>query len=468
MTRNLRLTILLTLFTLSAFAQRQTLSNLINDDAIPGIQLVYARGNKTQAYNIGVISKGSTQKVTSNTIFEAASLSKSVFSYIVLRLYDRGIIDLDKPLLQYIGSYNRFDPNDPRYGKITARMVMEHHTGLPNWGDDKGVRLIFTPDSTFSYSGEGFQYLQYVVEKITGKPLNELAQQEVFTPLGMTSSNYHWVSKYDTVAAFGNSAEAVNRHKNTNAAYSLLTNAHDYSLFLQALINGEGLKPATREMMFEKMSDGNWYKHDVTEANNHIGWGLGVGLMKNETGKWIWHWGDNGDFKCFYIASPDKRQSLVYFTYNNFGLMIMPDVLTEFFGKQTWWMSKWLSYDFKASASMRAYRAQLKKRGFDEAENIYNEMKAAQPDLKLPENDLNDFGFMLMDGNRAKDALEIFKLNLKLNPTSANAFDSIAEAYEALGEKELALRNFKKTYEMNPKNSYAAEHIKKLEGEIKN
>jgi len=447
-----------------AYSQQQKLKVLIKEYGIPGIQLVYAKGDKVEAYNLGVMSKGSDKPVTSNTIFEAASLSKSVFSYAVLRLYDRGIISLDTPLLNYMGgSYARFDAKDPRYAKITARMVLRHTTGLPNWGNDAGAKLIFTPDSTFSYSGEGFLFLQRVVEKLTNKPLNDLMQQEVFTPLGMNSSGYTWIDKFDTVAAFGNSTEMVNRHKNQNAAYSLLTNAHDYTIFLQALIAGQGLKPETREMMFEKQSTGNWFNHKVKEANQHIDWGLGVGLQHNEKGKWIWHWGDNGDFKCFYIVNPENKESLVYFTYNNYGLHITTDVLNTFFGKQTWWMNQWIGYQFNDLVTMKNFRAQLEKRGYEHALDILNDEKKKDPSFELDEDDMNDLGFILMRDDKKKEAVEVFKLNLNMYPNSANAYDSLAEGYDALGDKDLAIKNFKRAVELNPKNDYAADRIKKLE-----
>ena len=129
-------------------------------------------------------------------------------------------------------------------------MVLRHTTGLPNWGDKKFARLIFTPDSTFSYSGEGFQYLQRAVEKRTGKSLNEIAWQEVFIPLGMANSSYTWTDKFDTLSAFGDSPDAVNRHKEEKAAASLLSCAHDYAIFLRALMVGTGLKAETHRMMF--------------------------------------------------------------------------------------------------------------------------------------------------------------------------------------------------------------------------
>ncbi|MFB9843124.1 serine hydrolase [Mucilaginibacter ginsenosidivorans] len=448
------------------FAQEKELLPLLKDYGIPGIQLVCIKGNKVQNVNLGVISKGSDKKVTSNTVFEAASLSKCVFAYIVMRLYDRGIIDLDKPLVDYFGSYDRFDPNDPRYAKITARMVMRHTTGLPNWGNKKYARLIFTPDSTFSYSGEGFQYLQRVVEKLMKKPLNDIARQEVFTPLGMTNSSYTWMDKFDTLAAFGNGLDVVSSHQNQMAAASLLTCAHDYAIFLQALINGKGLKPETQKMMFATQSNADWFHHNIdADTKKHVSWGLGLGLQENETGKWIWHWGDNGDFKAFYIANPEKKEILVYFTYSTWGLHITTDVLNTFFPKQTWWPCVWTGYQFHELERMKVFRAQLEKQGYEHATEIAEHLKQKDSSFKIPEDDINDLGFILMRDDRKKEAVEIFRYNLSAHPGSATAYDSLAEGYEADGEKDLALKNFKKAYELNPKNDYAAERIKDLESQ---
>jgi CubicO group peptidase (beta-lactamase class C family) len=451
------------LFWLPAFSQEKKLDDILKDANIPGIQLLYTKNNKVQVYNLGVTAQGSTQKVTSNTIFEAASLSKSVFAYAVLKLNDRSIISLDTPLLHYIGTYQRFDPKDPRYAKITARMVLRHTTGLPNWGDDAGVKLIFPPDSTFSYSGEGYLFLQRVMEKRLNKSLNDIMQEEVFTPLKMENSSYVWIDKFDTVSAFGNSEEAKNRHKNQNAASSLLTNANDYTTFLKALIAGKGLKPETHKMMFEKASTGNWFHHDIKEANQHINWGLGLGLFENEKGKVIWHWGDNGDFKCFYLAYPDRNEIFIYFTHSNNGLNITGDVLDLFLGKQTWWPVKWLNYGYKSPVEIKALRAKLDKQGYEHAIELVNELRRKDPSYELPENDLNELGFLLMQQDKKKDAAEIFKLNINLYPNSGNAYDSLAEDYEAMGENALAIKNFKRSVELNPKNTYRAEHIKKLE-----
>jgi CubicO group peptidase (beta-lactamase class C family) len=449
------------------FAQQEKLQQLASQYGIPGIQLVCIKDSKEQNVNIGTISRESDRKVTGNTIFEAASLSKCVFAYAVLRLFDRGVFDLDTPLIKYVGSYERFDPTDPRYARITARMVLRHTTGLPNWGDDKVAKLLFTPDSTYSYSGEGFQYLQRVVEKLTNKTLNEIAEQEVFKPLGMTNSSYTWTDQFDTLAAFGNSKDAVSGHSAQKAAASLLTCAHDYAIFLRAVMTGTGLKPKTYRMMFQKQSKGNWYKHHVTEANQHIWWGLGMGLQENETGLWAWQWGDNGDFKGFCIVNPARKEALVYFTHSNWGLHITTDVLNAFFPGQTWWSPIWNSYEFYEKKNILAFWTQLDNQGYDHALAIAQELKQRDTAFVMPETDLNDLAFILLGKQMKQQAIDVFKYNLSANPNSADAYEGLAEGYDDIGQKELALENFKKSVELNPKNNYAADRIKKLEGEVK-
>lgn len=447
------------------FAQEVQIQKLLNQYGIPGIQLVYVKGKKTESINVGVIRKGSDKFVTANTIFEAASLSKCVFAYAVLRLYDKGIINLDTPLMHYIGSYERFDPTDPRYATITARMVLRHTTGLPNWGNDTLAKLLFTPDSIFSYSGEVFQYLQRVVEKLTNKSLNDVAQQEVFTPLGMAHTSYTWNKTFDTLAAFGNDSIVVNRHKKQGAAFSLLSCAGDYAIFLQALIAGKGLKPETYRIMLEKQSYGKRFGHKATEADIYIGWGLGIGLQQNETGDWIWQWGDNGDFKGFCIANPKRKEALVYFTYSTWGLHITSDILNLFFPAQTWWANFWIGYQFDEKDNMMAFWTRLDKQGYEHAPEIAQDLKQQDSSFKLPEDDVNDLAFILLRKGMKKEAIDIFKYNLAAHPSSANAYDGLAEGYDDIGDKQLAIENFKKSLDLNPKNTYASDRIKKLESE---
>jgi CubicO group peptidase (beta-lactamase class C family) len=290
-----------------------------------------------------------------NTIFQAASLSKPVFAYAVLRLHDQGILHIDTPLLCY-EKYQRFDNINPDFEKITARMVLRHTTGLPNWGANPSSRgwaksplyLRFPPDSCFSYSGEGFAFLQHVVEKLVNKPLNELMEQEVFGPLKMNNSSYVWEKTFNGKAAVGHNPKGkptgLSKYTRENAAFSLLTTAGDYSLFLQGIMRGAGLNPETARMMMKAQSPADRFRKPVNSADSFIDWGLGIGLEQNAKGSAVWHWGDNGNFKCFFMAFPERNESLVYFTNSANGLKILEDVLNLFFGKGTYHVVPWLDY----------------------------------------------------------------------------------------------------------------------------
>ena len=94
----------------------------------------------------------------------------------------------------------------------------------------------------------------------------------------------------------------------------------------------------------------------------------------------------------------------------------------------------------------------------------YRELKATQQDAyDFSEPQLNRLGYQLLQMNRAGDAIEIFKVNVEIFPQGFNVYDSLGEAYMVNGDKQLAIQNYKKSLELNPKNANAIETLKKLE-----
>ena len=107
---------------------------------------------------------------------------------------------------------------------------------------------------------------------------------------------------------------------------------------------------------------------------------------------------------------------------------------------------------------------ELRTRGYEHAIEIYKELKRKNPQFQPLENDLNDWAYRMMNGGgKPKEALEIFKLNVFLYPNSANVYDSVAEAYAVNGNRELAIKNYKRSLELDPKNSHAIQQLKKLQ-----
>src|SRR5215475_4618273 len=283
---------------------------------VPGLSIALVRnGNVAWVRAFGVKDSKSKAPVTDETVFEAASLSKPVFAYAVLKLVDAGQIDLDKPLNQYLpGDYDV--GQDPRLSQVTARRVLSHTTGFPNWrGGDPKLKIYFTPGEKFIYSGEGFVYLSKVVEHITGEKLNDFMKKTVFDPLGMKSSSYVWQEKYESLKTSRHNGlgEPSPQIKATpNAAASLHTTAQDYARFIAAIMSGSGLKPETHKNMLTpqiRVDEGgsNTTNRPADKLSSTIAWGLGVGLQTTGEGVSFWHWGDNGDAKAYFVAYPRQK-----------------------------------------------------------------------------------------------------------------------------------------------------------------
>ena len=253
--------------------QTSDFDRVIREAEIAGLAVVsIQKGAIGESFYGGVRSTATNPPVTANTVFEAESLSKPIVAYIALRLVEQKLLDLDKPLAEY-ATYPDASA-DPRYLKITARMVLTHTSGFPNWRNNRpDLPVLFDPGIMFSYSGEGYVFLQRIMEHITFKSLEDLAISYVFEPLKMTSSSFIWQSTFASNVAVGHSDMSAALDKFTpqtpNAAFSLHTTAADYARFMLAMYNGEGL---TRSQ-----------KKDFTSvqvsAGDGIFWGLGWGLQ---------------------------------------------------------------------------------------------------------------------------------------------------------------------------------------------
>jgi CubicO group peptidase (beta-lactamase class C family) len=316
---------------------------LMEKDGIPGLSIAVIRGGKTRwVHGFGIKEAKGGQAVTTETTFEAASLSKPVFTYGVLKLVEQGKLGLDIPLTTYM---TKPYVEDERIGKITARIVLSHRTGFPNWRDGDSLPIYFTPGERFSYSGEGYVYLQRVVEKITGKPLNEYMTETVFTPLGMTSSSYVWRPEFDALTATGHDNDGKPEKKwkpdEAGAASTLNTTAGDYAKFVAAVLDHVGLKASTvREMETPQIAlDPECricIKKEPKELSKNLFWGLGWGIHRVDArDEMIWHWGDNGSFKAFVIADPKRKAGVVLFANSAKGLEIAQPIVDEAMGEKS-------------------------------------------------------------------------------------------------------------------------------------
>jgi CubicO group peptidase (beta-lactamase class C family) len=439
---------------------------------IPGLSIAVIRDSKViWTRGFGVTNSETKARVNDNTVFEAASLTKPVFAYAVLKLVDNGKLDLDTPLVKYLpGRYDVGD--DPRLDQITARHVLSHTTGFPNWRPrgDKTLKMYFSPGNRFSYSGEGFVYLSKVVEQITGESQQAFIKRTVFDPLDMKSSELVWRNEYESLKTFTHDwvggVSGRGKPDKPNAAASLHTTANDYAKFVIAMLKGTGLKPATARLMLTPQASvtlAGAFNLNAPDAklSPTVSWGLGWGLEQTQDGTAFWHWGDNGDTKAFVLAVPKQKTGLVMFANSANGLSIINELVESVMGNDHPSLA-WLNLERYNSQPRLMLKAILKS----DAETVLTDYRGhraqAENKLSLTENEMNRLGYQLLRLKRIKDAIAVFTQNTVDFPQAFNTWDSLAEGYMIDGDKESAIKYYKKSLELNPDNTNAAQKLKEL------
>ena len=274
--------------------------------------------------------------LNSDSVFQAASLSKPVFAYAVLRLVAQGKMQLDVPVLNYLpqGYRHQFNPAqaqpselviDPRLQAITVRMVLNHTSGLPNWAFGP-LRFQSAPGAKWNYSGEGYVLLQRAVEAVTGQALDQFMTAQVFKPLAMHQSNYVWSKRIAQNLIPGTKANGNPRttmhHEHPNAAYTLYTSAADYARFMVKVLNeGDVLSQITATPV-------------PTEPSLGVHWGLGWGLGLEGGDSYLWHWGNNTGYRAFAMASLQTGDGFVMLTNSENGLKLAQSTSQQILKKQ--------------------------------------------------------------------------------------------------------------------------------------
>ena len=264
---------------------------------------------------------------TEDSIFQAASLSKPVFAYAVLKLAQEGLLSLDTPLVSYLPQGYWHVQNPFAFGRppisdrvvatelrsVTARMVLNHTTGLPNWSSEPLV-FDFAPGTGWQYSGEGFLLLQRAVEEITSEKLDDFMRRWLFDPRGMSNSAFRWQPQFAN--AFMPGMPRYVEIPDAFAPLSLHTSAKDYAKFLAALM----ADPLAVQLIAEAPV--------AVVPKLGLGWGLGWGIERGETETFIWQWGNNPGYRAFVMASTSSGDAVVMLTSSENGLAMAEPIVT--------------------------------------------------------------------------------------------------------------------------------------------
>jgi CubicO group peptidase (beta-lactamase class C family) len=315
------------------------------------------------------------EPIKTNTNFYGASLSKAVFAVLVMKLVEEGVIDLNKPLQDYLpkpiyeytptkkwhDNYSELK-NDSLYKQITARMCLDHTTGFLNWRwdeEDQKLRVKFKPGAKYGYSGEGLVYLQVVLENMLGKSLEELMQEKIFIPLGMHMSSYTWQEKFEKDYCFGHNTTGKlyekDKDNDARSASTLETTLDDYTLFTKSVLKNSILKSSSAKEMFTpqiKIRSVQQFgplrlKDSTTNDAIQLSYGLGWVLLQSPYGTGAFKEGHGDGFQHYSIIFPEQGTGIIIMSNSDNAESIFKELLETAIGDTftPWYWENYIPYD---------------------------------------------------------------------------------------------------------------------------
>tara|TARA_R110001606_G_C15361683_1_gene648615 strand:- start:236 stop:1999 length:1764 start_codon:yes stop_codon:yes gene_type:complete len=348
------------------------IDKLIEKANVHGIAITVFNENKV-TYQKSFGYKDFEEKIALNdsTNIYGASFSKAVFGVLVMKLVENGVIDLDTPLQSYLPKkiyeykpetkwHDDFSAlkNDSLYHKITARMCLNHTTGFANsrWFEsDYQLRVNRKPGSRYSYSGEGFIYLQVVLEKILGKGLEELAQEIIFEALNMNRTSYQWNPTFEKNFAYGHNTLGEKYVKDIDneprGGSTLETTSEDYTKFLKAVLQCKIISKKSWNEIFRpqirihsiKQFGPLAFKDSTVNDNIKLSYGLGWGILQTPYGKGVFKEGHGNGFQHYSILFPKTKKGIMIMTNSDNGESIFKELL-EIAMKDIYTPTEWENY----------------------------------------------------------------------------------------------------------------------------
>ena len=407
---------------------------------------------------------------TPETKFRLASITKQFTAALTLQLVEQGKIKIDGKITDYLPDYRK-DVGD----KVTIHHLLTHTSGIPSYTSQPGFfenvsrnpykvtdfvkkytsgDLEYEPGSKYSYNNSGYFLLGAIIEKVTGKTYEQALKEYILDPAGMKNSGY---DRHDTLIAKRATGYAKTETGYNNAPYldmsipysagSLYSTIEDLYLWDQALYTEKLLSAASKELMYKPFLDNYAYGWNVTNASFKL---------NDQPVQIIRHGGGINGFSTMIVRFPKEKNLIVLLdnTAQNTGRL--SETITNILYNQP--------YDLPKMSFISRLEKTINEKGVAAGIAEYRDLKAKQSatyDFSEPE--LNTLGYRLMRSGKLKEAVEIFKLNVEAYPQGFNTYDSLAEGFESLNERELAITNYKKSIELNPKNTSAINALKRME-----
>jgi CubicO group peptidase (beta-lactamase class C family) len=437
---------------------------------IDDYKIVWAKG-------YGTIGTGSTSPVTTRTLFQAGSISKPVAATGALYLVEQGKLSLDEDVNSKLKTWKVPENDFTKDQKVTLRRLMSHTAGLTVHGfpgydveaplptlvqvfngekpaNTAAIRVDVVPGTIQRYSGGGVTIEQQLMMDVTGKPFPQLLRETVLDKIGMSDSTYEQPLPPARAAltAIGTYSDGKPVHGKWHiypemAAAGLWTTPTDLAKF--AVEIAQSRRGKSNRVLSQKMAE-----EMLTEVKD--GAGLGFFVEKKNPGQFGHNGADEG-FQALLTMNSESGKGIAIMADSDNGINVANFVLRS--------IAKEYAWNYKFGGEMPALVIIARVRGMQAALDQYARLKSAgELQGEHAEGALNQLGYTLLYSmaGHEQDAISVFLRNVQEFPASSNVYDSLGEAYMKVGQKDLAIANYEKSFQLNPKNQNAVEHLKEL------
>lgn len=403
-----------------------------------------------------------------DTKFNLGSMNKMFTAVAVAQLAAEGRLSFENRIIDHLPDY----PNAEVARKVTIRHLLTHTSGLGSYWTEEYERtskdrfravadylplfadqpLRFEPGSEWFYSNAGFMVLGLIIERVSGQDYFEYVREHIYEPAGMTATDAYEVDGVIPNVAVGYTRDGAKPGELKNNLFLHVvkggpagggySTVRDLLSFSRALWSHRLLSP---EMTAE-----------VTEAKVGTGtpgqsYGFGFLSIVENGHRLVGHSGGFSGINSYLDMYVDLGYTVAVLSNRDMGAAEVREFIeVQLVGKTQAVRDRELT---------EAILEEIVARGYDAGLELH-QRRAAEGTVS--ERRVNEFGYSLLARQDTERAIAVFRFNVHLHPGSANAHDSLGEAYMAAGLTELAIRSYEKSVELDPSNVNGIRMLEKL------
>lgn len=440
---------------------------------IPGLAVAVVKDGKvalTRSY--GIASVEFSVAVKDDTVFAVNSVTKAFTGVAAMRLVQQGKLDLSAPVGRYLTDL------PDAWSPVTIRQLLSHMSGLPDvmraptvetdaqaaWAWVQAQPIRFSPGERFNYCQTNYTLIQRAVNQIEGRDLDAPLAEKQFQIAGMTHTSYgdaytvipnkaptyRWTLAGPMITGYrAASSKAPGTLTATSerflpfrrASSGLNSTAGDMARWMIAIQSGRMLSAESLRTLWAPVAFNNGAPGQ---------WGMG------------WQSFTRGSHRAVGMTGGGRAAVFLY-PDDGVGVAILTNLTGAFPEDMVDKIASIYAPNLDLSGAP-ALRIALEEEGYDQILTAAAAIEAKKPGLVWPELELNDWGYRLLSTGRAREALQVFRLVADRYPNSANAHDSLAQAWLVNGDDTAAVIHYRRAFELDPLNTDAARHIAELTG----